>query len=219
MEFIDDKPVVAHAVRFRSRATISETDARLVRDGNIVAWLVRARCGPPSYGAAAGDEDDRCRLNVQVVEQVVPLDGAEREAALAYLEHGGAQGYLGFDVPRHDDPSLFDANEFGPGAAFELRRLRGLLFNLGELRDNESPVDAVRRLLPDPTVGPPHPVPAAMEPLPVPQTPAPPPDVFPAPGEPTMNLLETDDDDVEIVGRIPRSAETERYLTEAFGPP
>jgi hypothetical protein len=186
MEFIDEKPVVAHAVRFRNRITITETDARLVRDGNVVVWLIRAHCGPPSYGPVAGDDDDdRCRLNVQVVEGALPLDGVEREAALAYLD-------LGFDVPRHDDPSLFDANDFGPGASAELHRLRTLLSDFGELRHGEGPVEAVQRLLTVPVAP-------------------------PAPASPTPPLPLPDHDGIEVVGSVPRSAETQRYLDEAFG--
>lgn len=186
MEFIDEKPVVAHVIRFRNRAAITETSARLVRDGDTVVWLVRARCQPPSYGPAAGDENDRCRLNVQVVEEAIPLDGAEREAALALLDHGNHQGYLDFGG-RHDDPALFDATDFGPGAPAELHRLRGLLAD--ELRDGESVVDAVQRLL---NTTPPTETPPPPRPLP-------------------------EHDGVEVVGSVPRSAETQRYLDEAFG--
>jgi hypothetical protein len=76
MEFIDDHPVVAHRVRFRGRADITDDQANLVRDNNTMVWLVRARCLPPQYHPISADGDERYRFNIQDIEGAIPLDGA-----------------------------------------------------------------------------------------------------------------------------------------------
>jgi hypothetical protein len=148
VEFIDDHPVVAHRVRFRNRVEIGEDRAGLVKDDMIVVWLVRSRCEPPQYHPVTKDAEERYRFNIQAVEQAVPLDGAVRDQALVYLEHGIDQSYLDFGAPRFRQEEIFDPNEYGPGAAeYQIAQLARYLHDIGELREEETPVEAVRRLM------------------------------------------------------------------------
>jgi hypothetical protein len=147
MEFIDDHPVVAHRVRFRNRVEINDSQADLVKDDMVVAWLVRARCEPPQYHPVTKDAEERYRFNIQAVDSAVPLAGVLRDQALAYLEHGDQQGYLDFNVPRFSQEEMFDADEYGPGAAqHQLNQIAEYLAEIGEFHEGESALDAVRRL-------------------------------------------------------------------------
>jgi hypothetical protein len=99
-EFIDGNPIVSHVVRFKDRATISETDAEDVKDGAVVVWIVRTRCEPPSYHPVAKDSDDRYRFNIQKVEAAAVLRGPQRDGALAYLDDPTQnQGRFVFESP------------------------------------------------------------------------------------------------------------------------
>lgn len=148
MEFIDDHPVVSHRVRFRNRVEIADDQAGLVKDDMTVAWLVRTRCLPPQYHPVNGEDEERYRFNIQAVQHAVPLAGVMRDQALAYLEHGGHQGYVDFGVPRFKQDPMFDAEEFGAdAAAHQLARLAEYLHEIGEFREDETALDAVRRLL------------------------------------------------------------------------
>lgn len=190
MEYIDDRPVVEHQVRFRNRVPVTETDAPLVRDGNTVVWLLRARSSPPLYTSPSPGSEERVRVNVQIVEDAVPLAGSAGESATAYLDWR-----LDGDTP--EGASLFDPAHFGPGVHGDLYRLRRLLEDRGHLRDDEDPVDTVARLLSAAVPANEHPQPIAGSPV-------------TAPPEP---------DGVEVVGTIHRGATTQRYLDEAFGTP
>lgn len=151
MECIDDHPVVNHRIRFRGRADITEDQAPLVRDGQTVIWLVRARCRPPQYHPVTADSDDRYRFNIQDVEAVVPLDGETRNQALAYLDHHGtAQGYLSFNVPRHPDALDLEQIEADLGLDRDLDDALAYLEARNARQAGESLVDVLRRLLEPP---------------------------------------------------------------------
>lgn len=139
MEYIDDHPVVSYQIRFKNRADISEADAAHLKDGNLVVWLVRTVCEPPSYQTTTKDSPDRRRFNVQAVEEAVPLEGELRSQAVAYLEHGGDQGFINFDVPQYPED-----------VGNELAEIRALLAERDVLQSGESPVDCLRRVLPTP---------------------------------------------------------------------
>lgn len=148
MEFIDDHPVVAHRVRFRNRVDVSEANSALVKDDMVVVWLMRTRCEPPQYHPVTRDAEERYRFNIQAVEDAVPLAGQLRDQGLAYIEHGGLQGYLDFNVPRFRQEEIFDANDYGPSAAeHQLAQLAEYLNEIGEFHEDETAVDAVRRVL------------------------------------------------------------------------
>lgn len=108
MEFIDDHPVIRYQVRFRDRVEIPEDQAAGVRDGNIMVWLVRTECLPPSYHPVTKDAEERYRFNIQAVQGAVPLKGAQREAALVFIESGPDQGYLAFEAPSYSENGLHD---------------------------------------------------------------------------------------------------------------
>lgn len=131
MEFIDGHAVIAHQVRFRLRTDISERYVDAVRDGDTIVWLVRSRCLPPQYFPTAKDSDDRYKLAVQDVENAVPLTGAQREAALSYLDHGSDQLLLPFDPPQPND---------------EIAELHAWLADIGDLREGESVLQTFQRL-------------------------------------------------------------------------
>lgn len=104
MEHIDGHPVVNHKVRFTDRTDISDADAKAVRDGDTVIWIVQARCQPPSYHPTGKDSFDRYRFNIQKVERAAVLTGIQAEAAVAYLDDPSqVQGYLSFAAPRYPD--------------------------------------------------------------------------------------------------------------------
>jgi hypothetical protein len=148
VEFIDDHPVVTHRVRFRNRVDVAETHSGLVKDDMVVIWLVRTRCEPPQYHPVTKDSEERYRFNIQAVEDALPLAGVLRDQGIAYLEHGGLQGYLDLDVPRFRQEEIFDANDYGPSPAeHQLAQLAEYLNDIGEFRDDETPVEAVRRLI------------------------------------------------------------------------
>lgn len=142
MEFIDGKPVVNHLVRFRNRVDINDEAAKAVKDGEIVFWLLRARCLPPQY-CEAGDGDDRYRLNIQAVEAAAPIQGQLRDEANTYLLHGGdAQGYFSLDIPRFPDgDNLFAQKDR------QLAEITEIVKGADTIREGENVVDAVRRLL------------------------------------------------------------------------
>ena len=148
MEFIDEHPVVAHRVRFRNRVDVSEAHADLVKDDMVVVWIMRTRCEPPQYHPVTKDAEERYRFNIQAVEAATPLAGVLRDQALAYLETGADQGYLDFNVPRFRQEEIFDPNQYGPGAAeHQLNQLAEYLHEIGELHEDDTPVEAVRRLV------------------------------------------------------------------------
>jgi hypothetical protein len=147
VEFIDDHPVVAHRVRFRNRVDVAEAHSDLVKDDMVVVWLMRTRCEPPQYHPVTKDAEERYRFNIQNVQGAVPLEGQLRDQALAYIEHGNAQGYLDLEVPKHPE-ALFDPSEYGPGAAEnQIAEFTKYLDEIGELRDDETPVEALRRIV------------------------------------------------------------------------
>lgn len=202
MEFIDDHPVVAHRVRFRNRVEIGEDRAGLVKDDMIVVWLLRSRCEPPQYHPVTKDAEDRYRFNIQAVEHAVPLDGAVRDQALAYLEHGPDQSYLDLGVPRFRQEEIFDPTEYGPGAAeYQIAQLARYLHEIGELHEDETPVEAVRRLMERRTT-----LPVNEEALPFTPDPV---SVPLGPGE------------VEVIGSIygDRRPASQALIEEAFGRP
>lgn len=108
MEYIDDHAVIRYQVRFRDRIEIPEDQAANVRDGNIMVWLVRTECLPPSYHPVTKDSEDRYRFNIQAVHAAVPLKGPQREAGLVFLESGSDQGYLAFEAPSYSENGLHD---------------------------------------------------------------------------------------------------------------
>lgn len=147
MEFIDDHPVVAHRVRFRNRVDVAEAHGNLVKDDMVVMWLVRTRCEPPQYHPVTKDAEERYRFNIQAVEAAVPLAAQNRDEAIAYLEHGGLQGYLDLNVPRFRQEPLIEDESAPSIAERQLAQLADHLHQLGEFREDETPVDAVARLL------------------------------------------------------------------------
>jgi hypothetical protein len=201
VEFIDEHPVVAHRVRFRNRVDVAEAHGDLVKDDMVVLWLVRTRCEPPQYHPVTKDAEERYRLNIQAVDDALPLAGQLRDQAVAYLEHGGLQGYLDFNVPRFRQEEIFDANDYGPGAAdHQLAQLAEYLNDIGEFRDNETPLDAVRRLLD-------HNAPTEEPPVAfMPETPVP---------------LGLDTGEVEVLGSIygDHPPASRAIIEEAFGAP
>lgn len=140
MEFIDQHPVVSYRVRFKDRAEITDEAAAAVKDGNVIHWLVRARCQPPSYHPVTKDAEERYRFNVQEVESVLPLQGSAADAAVAFMAHGEVQGYLNLGAARYPDPD---------GAIEELAQIRELLVEAGI---EDSPVEYLRKTLPAATV-------------------------------------------------------------------
>lgn len=147
MEYIDEHAVVSYRIRFRDRAEISEEHAATIRDGAIMAWLVRAECLPPSYHAVTRDSEDRYRFNIQAVQDVLPLVGEQREAALVYLASGGDQGYLAFDAPRLSEAGLYDPRQHRD-AERELTAVRHALSARGLLKPEESMAECLERILP-----------------------------------------------------------------------
>lgn len=202
MEFIDGHPVTETRVRFRQRATVAENQTSVVRDGDLLVWLVKARCRPPQYYPTGRDEEERYKLAIQDVEEVAPLDGALRESAIVYLDHGHDQGYiatedqlpldLAFGAPRVSPNGFVD-----PAEVMELRELLGGLTKAGERL-----AETVRRLLYNEVErvirDEPRP--------PAPVSPALPPEDFPGPGEPTMDLLEHDDAEYDNAVQRARAA-------------
>lgn len=142
MEFIDGHAVTRYSVRFRNRSEITEAEADVVKDGNIICWLVRARCQPPAYTPVAKDEEDRLRLSVQDVQTAVPLTGNLRDSALTYLEHGADQLYV-----TETGEAAFPFNEWLDKPA-DIQRLVLFLQERGLLGD-EDPIDTVIGLLAD----------------------------------------------------------------------
>lgn len=140
MEFIDDHPVTSHRVRFQGRAEITEIDAGHVKDGNVMAWLVRTRCQPPQYHPLARDADDRYRFNIQAVETAMPLTGSARDAALIRLNRGQPQLW---DIEDQPDATLEDPDDLHR----EVAALRDYLAELGELHEGERLVNAVTRVV------------------------------------------------------------------------
>lgn len=136
MENIDGRPVVSHRVRFRDRAVVPERYRDLVRDGERIVWLVRATCKPPSYHVI--DDADRYRLNIQVVEDAIPLDGTDRETAIALLDHDGTAQGLFVDVPAYRGEEK--------SAQETLDELRTWLDGLGASRDDETLLATIQRL-------------------------------------------------------------------------
>lgn len=128
MELIDGHPVVEHQIRFRLRTIIDERFADQVRDGETMVWVVRALCKPPQYYPLGKEADERYKLAVQDVEAAAPLAGEARTSAIEYLDGASDQLVL----PFHGED--------------EATELRGHLADIGELRDGERLVDAVRRL-------------------------------------------------------------------------
>lgn len=117
MEFIDNHPVVDHRVRFTDRVGITEHDAELVKDGQVVVWIVQSICLPPSYHPFARDSEDRYRFNIQRVERAAALSGPLRESALAYLDDPDQrQGYLAFEAPRHAAEELRPPEDWLPSS-------------------------------------------------------------------------------------------------------
>lgn len=202
MEFIDDHPVVAHRVRFRNRVEIKEDHSGLVRDDKVVVWLVRARCEPPQYHPVTRDAEERYRFNIQAVEEALPLAGVVRQEAIAYLQHGGDQGILDLSVPRFRQEAAFDPDEYGPGAAeYQIAQLARYLHEIGELHEDETPVEAVRRL-----------VERRVEP-PVDES------LFAPPVEVPFDLKL--DGEVEVIGSVygDRRPASQAIIEEAFGRP
>jgi hypothetical protein len=143
MEFIDSHPVTSHRIRFQGRTEISELDAAHVKDGNTMAWLVRAKCQPPQYYPTVRDSEDRYRFNIQSVEMAMPLVGEARDAALIRLNRG--QPELWQEATPEIEAALpvpVDAEEH-----LEVVALRDYLAELGELHEGERLVNAVRRLI------------------------------------------------------------------------
>lgn len=104
MEYVDEHPVVDHQVRFIDRAPITDGEAEYVKDGQVVVWLVQARCQPPSYHPIKPESEERYRFNVQKVERVAVLTGDLRQSAVQYLnDPDQRQGYLAFEAPRFPD--------------------------------------------------------------------------------------------------------------------
>jgi hypothetical protein len=113
LEMIDGNPVVAHLVRFKDRATISEIDAEAVRDGAVIVWIVRTVCQPPSYHPMSKGSDERYRFNIQAVQAAAVVHGELRDGALAYLDDPTqTQGRLVFEHPTYssedEDPGPAD---------------------------------------------------------------------------------------------------------------
>lgn len=131
MELIDGHPVMEHQIRFRLRTIIDERYADQIRDGETMAWVVRALCKPPQYYPLGKEADERYKLAVQDVQAAAPLAGEARASALAYLD--GASDQLVLPFNGEDD---------------ELAELRDHLSGIGELRDDERLVDTFRRLTP-----------------------------------------------------------------------
>jgi hypothetical protein len=134
VEFIDGHPVTDCRVRFRLRAIVEAEHADAVRDGDVIIWVVRARCLPPQYFEVTKDSDERYKLAIQDVEDAVPLTGESRAAAIAFLDGGRDQLTLPFDAP--DEPI----------ESSEVAELRLLLDDLGGIGDGETLADAVARL-------------------------------------------------------------------------
>lgn len=147
MELIDGNPVIYHRVRFTKRVEIDERYTDELRDGSIVMWLVRARCQPPSYHPVTRKDDDldRYRLNVQDLEEAIPLTGALRESAIVHMEHGEDQSYLAFQNPSYDAAGTHDPREVSAQARLDILRFH--LTEVGVIHDGEDPVDAAMRLL------------------------------------------------------------------------
>jgi hypothetical protein len=119
-----------HQIRFRLRTTIDERYADQVRDGEVMAWIVRALCKPPQYYPLGKEADERYKLAVQDVAAAAPLVGEARASALEYLDGAGDQLVL----PFHGED--------------ELTELRDHLSAIGELHEGERLVDVFRRLTP-----------------------------------------------------------------------
>jgi hypothetical protein len=110
-EFIDGNPVLSHVVRFKDRTEITDTDANTVKDGEVILWIVRTRCQPPSYHPIEKDGDERYRYNIQEVQAAAVLHGDLRDGAIAYLDDPTQrQGRFVFTAPTHAGEPLNQAD-------------------------------------------------------------------------------------------------------------
>lgn len=137
MELIDGHPVVEHQIRFRLRTVVDERFADQMRDGETMAWIVKARCTPPQYYPLGKEGDERYKLAVQDVQGAAPLLGEMRDKALVYVDEGHEQLMLPF---------------YGEDQVAELR---SHLDDIGELREGERLIDTFRRLTGTPAAPPP----------------------------------------------------------------
>lgn len=134
MDNAEDHPAMSQRVRFKGRVNVDPRRSDLVREGEIVVWVVRGRCEPATYHRLVRNSPDHYQFNVQHLLSADPLAEPLRSHVLAAVEHGVNQAFS------DNGEVAFPLDSFD-----ELLDARAYLAEIGELHEGEKLSDVLRR--------------------------------------------------------------------------